>query len=128
MTELVPTDTNPRDLIQRLADELDHYRQLLMDDRRETHALANEARAYLAKSESDGSAVPDDREPASVTTYPTDKELLKLMPETMRDEFSYAAKVCSDATGRQVKPGIFRVALNTAALEYARAVLARWGK
>jgi hypothetical protein len=31
--------------------------------------------------------------------------------------------VCSDATGGQVKPGIFRVALNTAALEYARAVL-----
>jgi hypothetical protein len=54
---------------------------------------------------------------------PTDDELLELMPETMRDEFSYAAKVCSDATGGQVKPGIFRVALNTAALEYARAVL-----
>jgi hypothetical protein len=54
---------------------------------------------------------------------PTDEELLELMPETMRDEFSYAAKVCSDATGGQVKPRIFRVALNTAALEYARAVL-----
>jgi hypothetical protein len=53
----------------------------------------------------------------------TDRELLALMPDTMRDEFSYAAKVCSDATGGQVKPGIFRVALNTAALEYARAVL-----
>lgn len=50
---------------------------------------------------------------------PTDEELLELMPEIMRDEFSYAAKVCSDAMGGQVKPGIFRVALNTAALEYA---------
>jgi hypothetical protein len=30
-----------------MADELDHYRQLLMDDRRETHALAAEARAAL---------------------------------------------------------------------------------
>jgi hypothetical protein len=59
------TDTTARDLIQRLANELDHYRQLLMDDRRETHALANEARAYLA-SKSDGSAVPDGREPTSV--------------------------------------------------------------
>ena len=59
--------------------------------------------------------------------WPSDEELLALMPETMRDEFSYAAKVCSDATGGQVKPGIFRVALNTAALEYAQAVLARWG-
>jgi hypothetical protein len=58
--------------------------------------------------------------------HPTDKELLELMPETMRDEFSYAAQVCSDATGGQVKPGIFRVALNTAALEYAQAVLARY--
>jgi hypothetical protein len=54
----------------------------------------------------------------------SDQELLELMPETMRDEFSYAAKVCSDATGGRVKPGIFRVALNTAALEYARFVLA----
>jgi hypothetical protein len=58
---------------------------------------------------------------------PSDIELLQLMPEPMRDEFSYAAKVCSDVTGGQVKPGIFRVTLNTAALEYARAVLARWG-
>ena len=77
MTELVPTDTNPRDLIQRLADELDHYRQLLMDDRRETHALANEARAYLAKPVSDGPAVLGSREPASVITYSTSKELLE---------------------------------------------------
>ena len=90
--------------------------------------IDSEARAALAEPVSDGPAVPDDREPASVTTYPTDKELLELMPETMRDEFSYAAKVCSDATGGQVKPRIFRVALNTAALEYAQAVLARWGK
>ncbi len=59
---------------------------------------------------------------------PADAELLELMPETMRDEFSYAAKVCSDATGGKVKPGIFRVALNTAALEYAQAVLARYAQ
>jgi hypothetical protein len=95
-----------------MADELDHYRQLLMDDRRETHALATEARAALAQPE---------------PVAPTDEELLMLMPETMRDEFSYAAKTCSDAMGGRVKPGIFRVALNTAALEYARAVLACYG-
>lgn len=59
---------------------------------------------------------------------PTDEELLDLMPETMRDEFSYAAKTCSDATGGAVKPGIFRVVLNTVVLEYARAVLARWAQ
>lgn len=59
--------------------------------------------------------------------YPSDKELLELMPESMRNEFSYAAQVCSDATVGLVKPGIFRVCLNTAALEYARVVLERWG-
>jgi hypothetical protein len=94
-----------------MADELDCYRQLLMDDRSEVHALATEARAALAEPEPE---------------YPSDKELLELMPETMRDEFSYAAKVCSDATGGQVKPRIFRVALNTAALEYAQAILAHY--
>ena len=74
----------------------------------------------------DGPAV-QSREPASVIAEPSDEELLELMPETMRDEFSFAAKTCSDVTGGQVKPGIFRVCLNTAALEYARAVLAHWG-
>ena len=75
-------------------------------------AVLSRARAALAQPEPQG---------------PTDEELLELMPETMRDEFSYAAKVCSDAMGGRVKPGIFRVALNTAALDFARAVLARWG-
>jgi lipid A disaccharide synthetase len=58
---------------------------------------------------------------------PTDKELMELMPESMRDEFSYAARVCSDATGAQINSVVFRTALNLAALEYARAVLDRWG-
>jgi hypothetical protein len=42
----VSNDT--RDLLSRMADELDHYRQLLSDDRREVHAMAVEARAALA--------------------------------------------------------------------------------
>jgi hypothetical protein len=37
-----------------MADELDHYRQLLMDDRRATHALAAEARALLDQPEPQG--------------------------------------------------------------------------
>ena len=37
-----------RALCARMADELDYYRQLLMDDRREIHALATEARAAIA--------------------------------------------------------------------------------
>ena len=62
----------------------------------------------------------------------TDEELLALMPKSMRDDFSCAAKASSDATGGQVKPGIFRVCLNHSALEYARALIAadraRWGR
>jgi hypothetical protein len=75
--------------------------------------IVNRARTALAQPEPQGVS---------------DEDLLELMPETMRDEFSYAAKVCSDATGGQVKPGIFRVCLNRTALEYARAVLERWGR
>ena len=48
--------TDLHDLITRMADELDHYRQLLTDDRREVHALAMEARAALA---ADVPAVPE---------------------------------------------------------------------
>jgi len=91
-------------------------RRILMTDR------------VLILPDLNGPAVPDGREPASVAYQPTDQDLLDLMPETMRDEFSYAARVCSDAMGGRVKPGIFRVALNTAALEYARAVLTRYAQ
>lgn len=41
--------TDWRSLVTRMADELDHYRQLVTDDRREVHALAMEARAVLAR-------------------------------------------------------------------------------
>ena len=46
--------TDPRDLIKRLADRLEFYRQLLTGDGRETHALATEARAYLAQTKPEG--------------------------------------------------------------------------
>jgi len=64
MTE--PTTTDWRALCARMADELDHYRQLLMDDRRATHALAAEARAALAQPEPQG---------------PTDEELDELFTD-----------------------------------------------
>jgi hypothetical protein len=114
------TDTNPRDLIKRLADIADALdgRNPLVSAQGQAmdgftalanfRALAAEARVYLAQPE------PEE---------PTDEELLALMPESMRDDFSYAAKVASDATGGQAKPGIFRICLNHSALEYARAVL-----
>jgi|GEM_PF-3752735 len=60
--------TDYRALCARMADELDHYRQLLMDDRRETHALASEARAALAQPEPQG---------------PTQKEAVSLYSEVM---------------------------------------------
>ena len=47
-------DPDYRALCARMADELDHYRQLLMDDRREAHALATEARALLAQPVAEG--------------------------------------------------------------------------
>jgi hypothetical protein len=123
------TDTNPRDLIKRLADALHdaaddvegwgNYASSYFQEKHDLsgnvakiHAQAAEARAYLSQPE------PEE---------PTDQELLALMPESMRDDFSYAAKVASDATGWQARPGIFRICLNHSALEYARAVLARWG-
>jgi hypothetical protein len=103
------TDPNFRALCAELlvlAEESISYRAQV----NEAVRLIDRARAALAQPE---------------PVAPTDEELLELMPETMRDEFSYAAKVCSDATGGQVRPGIFRVCLNHAALEYARAALAR---
>ena len=51
--------TDFRALCARMADELDHYRQLLMDDRRETHSLADEARAALTQPEPQGPTLDD---------------------------------------------------------------------
>ncbi len=118
------TSADWRGLCRELANELQGYKTASpLHDR----SLLHRARAALA-AEADGPAVPDGREPASIAAEPSDEELLALMPKDMRDEFSYAAKVCSDATGGQVKPGIFRVCLNRTALDFARAVLSRWGR
>jgi len=110
------TDPDFRALCAELAENLERYQCWYIEDNGygldALEALLRRANAALAQPE---------------PVAPTDEELLELMPETMRDEFSYAAKVCSVATGGQVKPGIFRVYLNHTALEYARAVLAKWG-
>jgi hypothetical protein len=71
--------------------------------------------------------VPDGREPAFVTYAPSDAELLERMPETMRDVFASCANTYADLTGGLVDSGIFRTVLDGAALDYARAVLARCG-
>ena len=77
-------------------------------------------------SKTDGPAVPEGREPASVTEKPTDVELLELMPQQFRDDLATVSRLAAHGTRPDVTPGIFRVSLNTGALEYARAVLARW--
>ena len=46
--------TTERDLIQRMARELDLYRQLLRDDCTSTHPFADEARALLSQPEPEG--------------------------------------------------------------------------
>jgi hypothetical protein len=86
-----------RALCARMADELDHYRQLLMDDRRATHALATEARAALAQPEPQG---------------PTDEEIYKL---ALDGDFLVDV---GDGFSCMVQDEV----------EFARAVLARWGR
>jgi hypothetical protein len=105
------TDPDYRALCAELVQDIEEWIVAVDHCPPSSSALVQRARAALAQPE---------------PVAPTDEELLDLMPETMRDEFSYAAKVCSDATGGQVKPGIFRVCLNHTALEYARAVLNRY--
>jgi hypothetical protein len=58
--------TDFRELCARMADELDHCCQVLMDDRRATHALATEARAALAQPE---------------PVAPTDEEIMEVFWE-----------------------------------------------
>ena len=91
--------SNDRDLLSRMADELDHYRQLLSDDRREVHPLATAARAALAEPVGEG---------------PTDEELLDAAAKAL----GYKS-IPSDET--------FLTAEASELLAFARAVLARWG-
>ena len=58
---------------------------------------------------------------------PTDEELLELMPQQFRDDLATVSRLAAHGTSPDVTPGIFRVTLNTGALDYARAALARWG-
>jgi hypothetical protein len=91
--------TDFRALCARMADELDHYRQLLMDDRRATHALAAEARAALeAQPEPQG---------------PTDEELKNLANK---------AWISVDVLKEY---DLIENAFDCCG--FARAVLARWG-
>jgi hypothetical protein len=52
---------------------------------------------------------------------PTDDELSALMPQQMRDNLAAASRALAQQAGTNA--GVFRVSLNTDALEYARTVL-----
>lgn len=107
-----------RDLITRMANELDEYRRLLLDDCTVTHRLSNEARAALA----DGPAVPHGREPASVTEQPSDQELIQ--PAI---EIGLAFQPHPKVAQVYVQYDVAEEPLNPRLIAYARAVLARWG-
>jgi predicted YcjX-like family ATPase len=74
--------------------------------------LAAEARAALAQPE---------------PVAPTDEELLQEMPQQFRDDLATVSRLAAHGISPDVTPGLFRVSLNTGALAFARAVLARWG-
>ena len=99
--------TDLRDLCARMANELDHYRQLLMDDRSEVHALATEARAALAESEPEG---------------PTDEELLCIASKAI-DGYSNGIEVGEYEPVNECAVEAYGSEL----CNFARAVLARWG-
>jgi len=113
-----------------MADELDNLQKCLdlefgCGEEATAHPLADKARAALA-AEADGPAVRR-REPASVACEPSDGDLLQMMPEQFRADLGTVSRIAAHGAGPDIKPGLFRVSLNTGALEYARAVLARWG-
>jgi len=110
-TNCITFNSPPTEEVLRLDKEGFHYKGQFVADAGEAHRLMVE---FLRQN-----TQPD-------TLEPTDQELLEMMPEEMRDEYSYAVQVCSEVTG--VKPGIFRVVLNTVSLQYARAILSKWGK
>jgi hypothetical protein len=54
----------------------------------------------------------------------TDEQLLELMPKQFRADLATASRLAAQDAGPDTKPGVFRVILNTGALEYARAAIA----
>jgi hypothetical protein len=103
--------TTTRDLIQRLADELDAETNYIIHStgERVTHPDVAEARAFLSQ--------PEPKEP-------TDQELLQIAAATIDpyesngialDEYEAETECAVEAYGSEL-------------IAFARAVLARWGK
>ena len=93
--------TTERDLIQRMARALDLYRQMALDDYTSTHPFADEARTLLSQPEPEA---------------PTDEELLAIAIES--------ELVASNGTN----PFREDSDIEDEVMQFARAVLARWGR
>ena len=103
-------ETNFRALCEELMDEA-IYLGVIPYNQAPNPELIARARAALAQLE----------------PVPTDEELLELMPQQFRDDLATVSRLAAHGTSPDVTPGIFRVTLNTGALDYARAVLACYG-
>ena len=97
---ILMTDTE-RDLIQRMARALDLYRQMALDDYTSTHPFADEARTLLSQPEPEA---------------PTDEELLAIAIES--------ELVASNGTN----PFREDSDIEDEVMQFARTVLARWGR
>ena len=117
----VPPDW--RGLCEELVRELECWRPLT-----EVPDCLARARAALA-AEADGPAVRR-REPASVIGEPSDEEIMELMPQRMRDDLAAAVRAMAEQEGIDSTPakGVLRMILNRHVVDFARAVLVRWGR
>ena len=73
--------------------------------------LANRARALLAQPEPE---------------WPTDEEIMELMPQPMRDDLAAAARAMIGFDNPKAAAAC-RIILNRHAVDHARVVLAKWG-
>jgi hypothetical protein len=65
-------------------------------------------------------------QPEPEVAEPSDEELLDLMPRQLREDLATVSRLAVYGAGPGVTPGIFRVTLNTGALDFARAILQRY--
>jgi len=121
------TDTT-RELIQRMATELDLYRQMARDDCTSTHPFSDEARAFLAQTEPERPPLEPRGCPTpgacSCPTSPT------VPPELIR-ALELAEAALADIGDAEREPGddlAWAEARAAQDLPRIRAVLARWGK
>jgi len=57
----------------------------------------------------------------------TDEQIMELMPQHVRDDLATASRALADQAGVEVSAGVFRVILNTGAVNFVHAVLEHLG-